>query len=94
MMVEIGIDSLNKELLDDLKQNFIKFFEKSGHTQCAKILSKFDYNDLIKLLNLGFGEEHLFESLQGIVKLDVSPDLNTFNWNEIQMRLQHLKSGR
>jgi hypothetical protein len=94
MMGEICISTVNKELLDSLKQEFITIFKESNHSQCAKILSTFDYNDLITLLQIGFSEKALFDSLQGIEDLKLSPDINTFNWNEIQRRLQHLKGGR
>ena len=91
--MEIEIDSRVKDLLDVLKRNQIKIWETQNRKDIADIWNKFDYNDLIMVLHLGFSEMAFYQSMVGVVEPERF-DIPKENLNKIRQGLHRLIGGK
>lgn len=62
MKIEISKDNI--ELLDGLKKQEIEHAKHFGREDIANLWTRFDYNDLITVLNLGYSEKAFFNAIQ------------------------------
>jgi len=81
--IKIDISKENQANLDNLRKELVEFVSRTNDLNLMKRLEKCSYDRLIFLLNIGFSEESLLQTLNGRLKYATFVEPFTDNSKEI-----------
>jgi hypothetical protein len=67
--IKINISKENQANLDNLRRELVSFISRTNDLELMKRLEKCSYDRLIFLLNIGFSEKSMFETLNGTIEI-------------------------